>query len=118
MAISRRTMALVAAGAALVLVPAGVAAAAAGSATPRSLSERRLVSVRQPTSTSATTTPIRHLVVIFQENVSFDHCFGTYPNATNTSGQHFNASRDTPRSNNLADTKGLNGKGTLLPNTP
>ena len=30
-----------------------------------------------------TATPIKHLVVIFQENVSFDHYFGTYPNATN-----------------------------------
>ena len=28
-----------------------------------------------------TATPIKHLVVIFQENVSFDHYFGTYPNA-------------------------------------
>jgi len=27
----------------------------------------------------ATTTPIQHLVVIFQENVSFDHYFATYP---------------------------------------
>jgi phospholipase C len=27
-------------------------------------------------------TPIKHLVVIFQENVSFDHYFGTYPRAT------------------------------------
>jgi phospholipase C len=26
-----------------------------------------------------TTTPIKHLVVIFQENISFDHYFGTYP---------------------------------------
>ena len=26
-------------------------------------------------------TPIKHLVVIFQENVSFDHYFGTYPKA-------------------------------------
>jgi phospholipase C len=25
----------------------------------------------------ATTTPIKHMVVIFQENVSFDHYFGT-----------------------------------------
>ena len=33
--------------------------------------------------------PIQHLVVIFQENVSFDHYFGTYPNATNASGQPF-----------------------------
>ncbi len=34
----------------------------------------------------ATATPIKHLVVIFQENVSFDHYFGTYPNAVNASG--------------------------------
>ena len=32
-------------------------------------------------SFSRTATPIKHLVVIFQENVSFDHYFGTYPNA-------------------------------------
>src|SRR5438270_12794452 len=30
-----------------------------------------------------TATPIQHLVVIFQENVSFDHYFATYPVATN-----------------------------------
>lgn len=30
-----------------------------------------------------TATPIQHLVVVFQENVSFDHYFGTYPSATN-----------------------------------
>jgi len=28
-------------------------------------------------------TPIQHLVIIFQENVSFDHYFGTYPHALN-----------------------------------
>ena len=28
-----------------------------------------------------TATPIKHVVVIFQENVSFDHYFGTYPKA-------------------------------------
>src|SRR5579859_3669235 len=33
-----------------------------------------------------TTTPIKHLVVIFQENISFDHYFGTYPNAQNNPG--------------------------------
>lgn len=32
-----------------------------------------------------TATPIKHVVVIFQENVSFDHYFGTYPKATNPS---------------------------------
>ena len=44
----------------------------------------------------ATETPIRHLVVIFQENVSFDHYFGTYPNAANTDGQKFAAAPHTP----------------------
>jgi phospholipase C len=34
---------------------------------------------------------IRHLVVIFQENVSFDRYFATYPNAANTDGATFTA---------------------------
>ena len=28
---------------------------------------------------------IKHVVVIYDENVSFDHYFGTYPNAANLS---------------------------------
>jgi phospholipase C len=49
-----------------------------------------------------TTTPIKHLVVIFQENVSFDHYFATYPDATNPSGEPaFYARRDTPTVNGL-----------------
>jgi phospholipase C len=50
-----------------------------------------------------TATPIKHLVVIFQENVSFDHYFGSYPNALNNAGETpFAALRTTPRSiNNL-----------------
>ena len=43
-----------------------------------------------------TATPIKHVVVIFQENVSFDHYFGTYPNAANTDGQTFHAAPGTP----------------------
>ena len=35
---------------------------------------------------SGTTTPIKHLVVIFQENISFDHYFGTYPKALTLAG--------------------------------
>jgi phospholipase C len=65
-----------------------------------------------------TTTPIKHLVVIFQENVSFDHYFGTYPKAANNSGQPFHAAANTPSVNNLADTKGAGGKGNLLTNNP
>jgi phospholipase C len=57
-----------------------------------------------------TTTPIKHVVVIFQENVSFDHYFGTYPNAANTSGQPFSPVPGTPSVNGLT--------GTLLSSNP
>jgi phospholipase C len=49
----------------------------------------------------ATTTPIKHVVVIFGENISFDHYFGTYPDATNTDGTPFTAARDTPKVDGL-----------------
>ncbi|RNI23322.1 phospholipase [Flexivirga caeni] len=48
---------------------------------------------------SRTTTPIKHVVVLFDENVSFDHYFGTYPHAANTDGTKFTAARHTPRAN-------------------
>ncbi|HWF83220.1 MAG TPA: alkaline phosphatase family protein [Vicinamibacterales bacterium] len=46
-------------------------------------------------------TPIQHVVVIFQENVSFDHYFATYPNAANTDGSPFTAAAGTPLVNGL-----------------
>jgi phospholipase C len=53
-----------------------------------------------------TKTPIKHLVVIFQENASFDHYFGTYPEALNPQGEtKFNAAKDTPKANNLLHPK-------------
>jgi phospholipase C len=56
-------------------------------------------------------TPIKHLVVIFQENVSFDHYFGTYPNALNPAGEpSFRARRGTPTVNGLSQV--------LLTNNP
>ncbi|GIH19287.1 phospholipase C [Rugosimonospora africana] len=48
-----------------------------------------------------TSTPIKHVVVIFQENVSFDHYFGTYPKAANTDGTPFKAKSGTPQVNGL-----------------
>ena len=48
-----------------------------------------------------TATPIKHVVIIFQENVSFDHYFGTYPNAANTDGQPFHGSGKTPQVDGL-----------------
>ncbi|MGH3293388.1 MAG: alkaline phosphatase family protein, partial [Trebonia sp.] len=43
-----------------------------------------------------TSTPIKHIVTIFDENVSFDHYFGTYPYAANTDGTKFVAKPGTP----------------------
>jgi phospholipase C len=55
-------------------------------------------------STEPSTTPIKHLVVIFQENESFDHYFGTYPNATNPPGEpNFTAKPGTPSINGLGN---------------
>jgi phospholipase C len=49
-----------------------------------------------------TATPIKHLVIIFQENVSFDHYFGTYPFAFNLPGEApFHARKNTPTVNGL-----------------
>jgi len=63
-----------------------------------------------------TTTPIKHLVVIFQENVAFDHYFATYPKAANPSGEpHFSSSPNTP-SINVLTTSGLLTNNTNLAN--
>ncbi|HLK91910.1 MAG TPA: alkaline phosphatase family protein [Polyangia bacterium] len=43
-----------------------------------------------------TATPIKHLVVVFGENISYDHYFGTYPNAAG-----FTPAAGTPINNNL-----------------
>jgi phospholipase C len=62
-------------------------------------------------SAPATATPIKHLVVIFQENISFDHYFATYPVAKNPAGEpEFHALPGTPTVNGLT--------GLLLTNNP
>jgi phospholipase C len=49
-----------------------------------------------------TATPIKHVVVIFDENISFDHYFATYPKAANLAGEPpFYAAPFTPEVNNL-----------------
>jgi phospholipase C len=59
-------------------------------------------------ATSATTDiapkgAIQHVVVIFQENVSFDHYFGTYPRALNLPGESpFKALPGTPEVDGLS----------------
>jgi len=69
-------------------------------------------------------TPIEHLVIVFQENVSFDHYFATYPTAANPPGEPaFHAADGTPTVNgyNLAllthnpNLNPLNGVGATNP---
>jgi phospholipase C len=58
-----------------------------------------------------TATPIKHLVVIFDENISFDHYFATYPHAANPPGEPaFHPARRTPSVNGLT--------GALLTDNP
>jgi phospholipase C len=66
----------------------------------------------------ATATPIEHLVVIFQENVSFDHYFATYPFAANTDGTTFNPAPGTPSVNGLGTLVEGEPSGVLLTNNP
>jgi phospholipase C len=63
-----------------------------------------LVTLAGPTiaASQETQTPIKHIVIIFFENISFDHYFATYPYATNPSGEPaFVARDDTPSVNGL-----------------
>jgi phospholipase C len=51
---------------------------------------------------------IKHVVVIFGENISFDHYFGTYPNALNLPGEtKFTAAAGTPIPNNYVSNPAL-----------
>src|ERR1700739_1106442 len=66
-----------------------------------------------------TSTPIKHLVVIFDENVSFDHYFGTYPYAANTDGTTFTAKPGTSTVNGLYTKITKSGPvGPLLTSNP
>jgi len=64
-----------------------------------------------PALAAPPTTPVGHLVVIFDENVSFDHYFGSYPYALNPSDEPaFTPAPGTPTPNGLS--------GTLLTDNP
>jgi phospholipase C len=88
----------------------GVLAVAAASTTALANSPTSLAGAGP--ATASTATPIKHLVVIFQENVSFDHYFATYPSAANPPGE--------PRFRSAAGTPAVNGLNTPLqaPNNP
>ena len=75
---------------------------------------------RPAIAVASTVTPIKHLVVIFDENNSFDHYFGTYPYAANPKGEpQFHAAPGTPNVNGLYNSVGPKGPtGPLLTHNP
>ena len=109
---------------AAVTLAAGAAAGATAASASTSVN-RAFVGYQTPGTTSttlyqgSTTTPIKHLVVIFGENESFDHYFGTYPYAANTDGTTFTAKPGTPAVNGLYTTITKSGPaGPLLTSNP
>ncbi|MGA7928181.1 MAG: alkaline phosphatase family protein [Candidatus Sulfotelmatobacter sp.] len=61
-------------------------------------------------------TPLEHVVVIFQENQSFDHYFATYPNAANLAGEPpFHAAPGTPTVNGLSETLRAHNPNSVQP---
>ena len=57
-----------------------------------------------PAAAETTKTPIKHVIVLFQENISFDHYFATYPKAMNLPGEAaFQAAPGTPTVNGLTE---------------
>jgi len=99
-----RYTAIIAAGVLVSGTAAGVSVASASTARANTVNSVQ-VPAKAPASeyriVAPTSTPIKHLVVIFDENVSFDHYFGTYPNAANTDGSPFHAKPGTPHVNGL-----------------
>jgi phospholipase C len=104
-------------GASVALVGAGAAASALALTSGVAAAQEHANFIFQKTIEAPTATPIKHVVVIFDENVSFDHYFGTYPDATNADGEPFYAAPGTPGVNGLAPNS-LNGNVDLLTSNP
>ncbi len=111
--------------AAAVALGAGAAAGATAASASTSVEPRVRRLHRPPATVSqtlyrgSTSTPIKHLVVLFDENESFDHYFGTYPYAANTDGTTFTAKPGTPTVNGLYTKITKSGPvGPLLTSNP
>ena len=107
-----------------VVLAAGAAAGATAASASTSVSHAFAdytapATVSQTLYRGSTTTPIKHLVVLFDENQSFDHYFGTYPYAANTDGTKFVAKPGTPTVNGLYTKITKSGPvGPLLTSNP
>lgn len=97
---ARRRPALIAA-AAVTAGLAGLAAACGTSGAPTGIAAQDAATGHGPGAPPRT--PIEHVVVIYGENISFDHYFGTYPHAANTDGTPFHPAKHTPKVNGLTE---------------
>src|SRR6201992_3437580 len=101
----------------ILLSTAALIAIAASAATTASMAGENAASAKTSAAdpnTLKTKYPIKHLVVVFNENVSFEHYFGTYPNALNPEGEPtFEPAKNTQR-----DIDNLLSKPSLLDNNP
>jgi phospholipase C len=111
--------------AAVALAAGAAAGATAASASTSTSVSRAFAGYTTPSTVSTTlygggtSTPIKHVVVLFDENESFDHYFGTYPYATNTDGTKFTAKPGTPTVNGLYTKITKSGPvGPLLTSNP
>jgi phospholipase C len=98
---------------AVALVPASDAAAPAAAPRPVAAAAEAPAVPAVLAAKAKTKTPIKHVVVIFDENVSFDHYFGTYPKATNQGGTRFKAAKGTPKVDTLKSAKLLKSNPNL-----
>ena len=83
--------------------PAGPAGPTGDAGPPGPAADAGPIGRVDPAAALPTASPIKHVVVIFGENISFDHYFGTYPTAQNNAGEtSFKAAAGTPAVNNLS----------------
>src|SRR5258708_13434578 len=59
-------------------------------------------------SDNGTHSPIKHTIILYQENISFDHYFGTYGNGSN----------GIPPGSTLSSTNGISTWGPYSPTQP
>ncbi|CAB3762059.1 phospholipase C [Paraburkholderia solisilvae] len=118
---TRNLLAGVIAGAALLLYGCGGSDSGGSSPTASTPTPPASTSSISAQDAANTATPIKHIVILYQENNSFDHYFGTYPiagNPTNPDELPFIAAKNTPAAENLIQPGTTIATSLLLTDNP